>query len=239
MKLTKGQIQQLYKFTRSHYVEHYDLQTELVDHLANGIEEQWEQNPKLTFDEAKELEFKKFGVFGFMDVVTERQRAMGKRYKAILWRFAKGWFQLPKLVYTVLAITILFLGLNIITEQELKQGIIVGLSFLLAGSSLVYFFITRKDRELDMVRGGKKWMFGEMIYEFGGMTQISNLFLQIGFSAIHFKDFIMDNPWLDFSFAVIWVFVCITTFIGLVVIPSKAEQLLAETYPEYKFQEKV
>ncbi len=38
-------------------------------------------------------------------------------------------------------------------DQDIKQGVIVGLSFLSAGGSLVYFFITRKDRELDMVRG--------------------------------------------------------------------------------------
>ena len=41
MKLTKEQIQQLYKFTRQHYVEYYDVQTELVDHLANDIEQIW------------------------------------------------------------------------------------------------------------------------------------------------------------------------------------------------------
>ncbi len=36
-KLSENQIQQLYKFTEQHYVEWYDVQTELVDHLANGI----------------------------------------------------------------------------------------------------------------------------------------------------------------------------------------------------------
>ena len=46
MKLTTEQIDQLYRFTRQHYVEWYDLQTELVDHLANAIEEQWQENPK-------------------------------------------------------------------------------------------------------------------------------------------------------------------------------------------------
>ena len=40
MQLTPAQIQKLYAFTIKHYVVHYDLQTELVDHLANGIEEQ-------------------------------------------------------------------------------------------------------------------------------------------------------------------------------------------------------
>ena len=124
-------------------------------------------------------------------------------------------------------------------DQDIKQGVIVGLTLLLAGGSLVYFFITRKDRELDMVRGGKKWMLGEMIFDFGGVTQLCNFFLQIGISTIHFKGFIINNPWFDIFFAIIWVFLSIITLIALVFIPSKAEELLAETYPEYKFQEKL
>ena len=42
MKLTENQIEALYKFTRQHFVYHYDVQTELVDHLANDIEQIWE-----------------------------------------------------------------------------------------------------------------------------------------------------------------------------------------------------
>lgn len=38
MKLSAQQIDQLYAFTRQHFVEWYDLQSELVDHLANAIE---------------------------------------------------------------------------------------------------------------------------------------------------------------------------------------------------------
>ena len=59
MKLSSDQIQQLYTFTQQHYVEYYDLQTELVDHLANSIEEQWTENPKRSFEEALQIEFKK------------------------------------------------------------------------------------------------------------------------------------------------------------------------------------
>ena len=42
MKLTEIQITNLYQFTRQHFVYHYDVQTELVDHLANDIEGIWE-----------------------------------------------------------------------------------------------------------------------------------------------------------------------------------------------------
>lgn len=57
MKLSGEQIQELYKFTRKHFVIHYDLQTELVDHLANGIEEQWREYPERSFKDARLREF--------------------------------------------------------------------------------------------------------------------------------------------------------------------------------------
>jgi SPX domain protein involved in polyphosphate accumulation len=94
MKLSAEQIERLYQFTRQHYVEYYDLQTELVDHLANAIEEQWQQNPKLSFEEALQIEFKKFGVFGFMDVVEQRQSALNKKYNKLVLNELKTFFSL-------------------------------------------------------------------------------------------------------------------------------------------------
>ena len=84
MKLNESQIEKLYLFTRQHFVEWYDLQTEIVDHLANAIETQWIENSNRTFEEALQIEFKKFGVFGFMEVVEKRQAALSKKYVKII-----------------------------------------------------------------------------------------------------------------------------------------------------------
>ena len=89
MKLTDNNISELYKFTRKHFVEHYDVQTELVDHLANDIEAIWEENPNLSFEKARDKSFKKFGVFGFMNVVEEKHKQVGKRYRKVLWTLFK------------------------------------------------------------------------------------------------------------------------------------------------------
>ena len=96
MKLTPEQIDRLYQFTRQHFVEWYDLQTELVDHLANAIEQQGVENPKISFEEALQIEFKKFGIFGFMDVVEKRQQALHKRYHKMVWHHFKVFFKIPK-----------------------------------------------------------------------------------------------------------------------------------------------
>jgi membrane-associated protease RseP (regulator of RpoE activity) len=108
MKLTVEQIDRLYQFTRQHYVEYYDLQTELVDHLANAIEEQWQENPKISFEDALQIEFKKFGVFGFMNVVEQRQSALNKKYSKMVWNELKGFFSIPKIIGTISAIGIVF-----------------------------------------------------------------------------------------------------------------------------------
>ena len=102
MKLTPQQIQELYKFTRQHYVEYFDVQTELVDHLANNIEQIWTTRPSFSFEDARDISFKKFGVFGFMDLVDERKKALNKKYWKLIWHFVKDWFQLPKIIFTAL-----------------------------------------------------------------------------------------------------------------------------------------
>ena len=101
MKLTTEQIQNLYQFTRKHYVEWYDLQSELVDHLANDIEQIWQKEPKLTFEQAKQKSFKKFGVFGFMEVVEKREVALSKRYYKMMWNELIQFFTIPKIVLTI------------------------------------------------------------------------------------------------------------------------------------------
>jgi hypothetical protein len=126
MKLTKNQIDELYKFTRKHYVYHYDVQSELVDHLANDIEKIWEQTPNLSFEDAKNNSFKKFGIFGFMDVIEAKQKQMNKRYKHIMWRFFKEWFTLPKVTTTI----VLFLSIFFFLKIQFSEYILLGTLFI-------------------------------------------------------------------------------------------------------------
>ncbi|MBP8793257.1 MAG: hypothetical protein KBE41_13120 [Lutibacter sp.] len=117
MKLTKEQINQLYTFTRQHYVEHFDLQTELVDHLANDIEHIWQENATLSFEEARDTSFKKFGVFGFMDVVGERTSALNRKYWKLVWVLFKDFFKIPQLISTVLLFSILYFSISTFTNS--------------------------------------------------------------------------------------------------------------------------
>ena len=140
MKFSQKQIVYLYEFTRQHYVEYYDLQTELVDHLANSIEEQWQENPKLSFEAALNVEFKKFGIFGFMDVVEQRRLALKKKYNNLIWKHFKEFFTIPKII--VILIMVLILDYLIQSYGMVLPLFLILIAFLFMG--ITYMFIKNK-----------------------------------------------------------------------------------------------
>ena len=228
MKLKESQIEKLYLFIRQHFVEYYDLQTELVDHLANAIETQWQTNPKRTFHEALQIEFKKFGIFGFSDVVQERHVALEKMYRKIVWSHFKTFFKLPQILGTFSAVGILYMLLKISFHKE-----IIFISLLLF--LLVVFFVelvrNAKKMKKRNQETGKKWLFKEILNGYGQGSGLMFLPLQAVF---HLRNILNDDYVLFFgSFFIIVL--ALVQYVILVVIPKKAEQYLLETYPDYKF----
>ncbi len=230
MELTKEQIENLYKFTRQHYVYHYDVKSELVDHLANDIEEIWNENPKISFQNARDKSFKKFGVFGFMDVVEAKQKQMNKRYRKIMWRFFKEWLRLPKIIITTL---LFFSYLFILKSSTLTYGVIV-VTILYALYDVFYLAKTRKRNKNKIEKQEKVFLLESMIQDVrSGFTGVN--LINIANMMFIFRDRFgnLDFHWL----LLIALFLTISTIsihINAKVIPQKAEELLQETYPEYK-----
>ena len=227
MKLTAPHIEELYKFTRKHFVEHYDVQSELVDHLANDIEEIWEVKPQLSFQEARDMSFKKFGIFGFMDVISAKQKQLSKKYTKILWRFMKQWFTIPKIFLTLLIFTVFY------TLLDLKVNENIFLSLMLCLASVDVFFAHKlvKKTKKRFKEKERKYMLEEMIFRTGAFNSI--IIFSNFFQLSHFMDNIL-SVWAKCLLAGLITLAIIFSYITLIVIPQKAEELLEETYPEYK-----
>ncbi|MEO5775963.1 MAG: hypothetical protein ABIQ27_03605 [Flavobacterium sp.] len=227
MKLTIEQIRNLREFTSKHYVEFYDLQTELVDHLANGIEEKWHENPKLTFEEVLQIEFRKFGIFGFMDVVEKRQSALNKKYNKLVWQLLKTFFTIPKIIGTVSVMGIVFYLLKFFQEgPEIIQWLFIGIILVfIIGMTL----ISRKNKKVNL-QTGKKWLFKEIIFGYSSLAGLINIPIQLALhlNGKHYQD------WTLLMFSFMLVVLCLITYIVLVLIPIKAEDYLKSTYPEYE-----
>jgi len=230
MKITNQQIDQLYTFTRLHFVVFYDVQSELVDHLANDIEQIWVAQPHLSFNDARDMSFKKFGIFGFMDVIEQKQKAMNKKYWKILWRFTKEWFTVPKIVITAS----LFLFFFTILQITYSEYVLLGGLFILVIVDLIVISINNKKNKRKAIKKEKVFLLEAMI----GTTRHSYtglVFIQL----FNFTN--ITNVDLS-SLALYWValisaiatLLCLLFYVVNYIIPQKAEELLMETYPEYK-----
>ena len=227
MKLTEAQIEKLYLFTSQHFVEWYDLQTELVDHLANAIEAQWQEFSNRNFEEALQIEFKKFGVFGFMEVVEKRQAALNKKYRNIVWNHFKNFFHLPQIIGTFSTVGILFLVL----KMSSYSGIIyISLLSILLVLFIVKLFSNAKKLKRSNKQTGKKWLFQEILTGYGQGSAFLYFPLQI---ILQYRgDF--SNDYILALASIFLVILALFQYIILVIIPNKAEEYLKETYPEYE-----
>jgi hypothetical protein len=233
MPLTAVQINQLYIFTRQHFVEWYDLQSELVDHLANAIEAQMKENTALTFDEALNVEFQKFGVFGFMDVVENRQAVLKKKYNSLVWTHFKGFFSIPKIIFTTAVTATLY---NLIKLDFYSKWIFLGIYVILIGTAFYYMIENRKNRKQKTVLGQKRWLFEEIINKYGDFSAALIVPLNIFIQLLNHSNVILSNNYWILGLSSFLVVIAISIFIIFVIIPSKVEEYLLATYPEYKLE---
>lgn len=231
MKLSSEQIEKLFHFTRQHYVEFYDLQTELVDHLANAIEAQWQENPNLNFDALLQLEFKKFGVFGFQDVIDKRKNALRKSYNSIVWNNFKVFFSIPTVVGTLLSVLILFqIFLKLSFAQETLQAIAFGIIII----AFTKLFINQKSTKNRFKQTTRKYMFDDCIQNYGytGVTGfIGSLIPQL---IVKSSFIVKTEPFWLLVFCFFLISLIIFFYIILFQIPQKTELYLLQKYPNIK-----
>lgn len=227
MKLTKSQIGDLYAFTRKHFVEHYDLQTELVDHLANDIEAMWQDEPKLSFADARDRAFKKFGIFGFMEAIEQKAKAMNKRYRSYLWKELKKWFEIPQILATI----VLFLIFYVSFSSKIA-GVLSAVFYGIIAVWTIYKNV-RLNRQLIRRKkiSNKKWMLEELIFKQAGITSLIVL-SQVHHTLVVSDEFSM-NIYAIIGLSVVYTILLLLNYISFELIPNKAEELLNETYPEF------
>lgn len=168
-KVTEEEIEQLHQFVKSRFVEFYDVELELVDHLANGIETQWQENPELSFEEAKQIEFKKFGIFGFTGVVEQKEAELTSIYIKNLKEHFISFFSFPKIVFSLAVFLVLFtLGYK---GGEVGQSILmitlITLFVLYMGVGTYWNFQIKKSR-----KNGNKYILDSVAIKvfFGGIV---------------------------------------------------------------------
>ena len=131
MTLSEEQIQVLFDFTKRKYVHFYDLQSEIVDHLAAAIEDKMSENSKLSFEQALNEVYSRFGIFGFSHVVREKEKQIDKQATLMLWKEIVSLFTWPHLLLSLLILISLYtLTLLFSIESILFSTLVISLTLL-------------------------------------------------------------------------------------------------------------
>jgi len=230
-KVTSHQIERLFQFTDQHFVDYYDVQLELVDHLANAIEEQWQENPDKDFETALLEEFKKFGVFGFLEVVEARQVAMQKRYFQLMWKEAKEFLKLPKVVILATAFLVSF---TLITQITYGVYILIGILLCLVILFSLRFYKNNKEiKRLRKQSKQKPYLLETLLNHTGQFGAFLNLPIQL---LVLIPKEVEINIWIGIIYGLLLTGVTLVFYITLFLLPRKRDEILQEAYPELKMQ---
>lgn len=154
MKFSDEQIQQLFRFTEKKRVPWYDLQVELVDHLASRIEEETDANLTLSFEQALDRVYKEFGIFGFAKIVQEKSDQLYKQSRRMWWSAVGAFFTWPKFALLALSAYLFWQLGNLFDTNWLMFGL--ALAYLIASIVLMRFMYRagKSKRKLLLLQAG-------------------------------------------------------------------------------------
>ena len=127
--LNEDQTHRLYQFVKSKYVDYYDVQMELVDHLACEIEKTWMTDENITFDHALNQVYQRFGIYGFSQIVQTKEAAIRRQNRLMCLREFKKFFTFPRILFSL---ALLFAITIIASQMSTTAFIIVNSIFAIA-----------------------------------------------------------------------------------------------------------
>lgn len=227
-KVSAKEVEKLFEFTKEHYVEYYDLQIELVDHLACAIEEKWEKDDTISFEKALKDVFKKFGISGFSYLVNERKRKLEYKYLNLIKKCY--WEHLQKKEYLGLMILYVFIQFGL--ALFVPKIILLISTVLLYGILLAQFVRLRNNYKKKQKEIGYKLILVDVIYK--------NYYF-VCFSSSIFNLLLQSYLMMNYSIVYINIILAITLpfiYLGIYIIcyflPNKTDKILDSFSPEYK-----
>jgi hypothetical protein len=229
-KLTEKQIESLFDFCRKHYVPYYDLQIELVDHLASSIENNIALQPALTFNEALDNTYSEFGVMGFSKIRMTKEKGLLKKYKRMIWQYVTNYFRLPKIIIT-LAFTFFMFVLFHNTEKDSILSIIY-IATVILFEIIYHLYIFPKYYKIKSIPGKKflidnamKNIQGSLAVFPGILIQVLDFFRRGGYPTF--------NTWIElltsFLMVVFTLFIIAFSFY----VPGKIRDHFEEQFPQF------
>lgn len=204
MKLTPEQIQKVSDYVISFDIKWYELQVEFTDHMVNSMEEIWEKNPELSFEDVMLQAKISFGPHGFKGIEKERMEIIRKENIRAQKRIVLEYLKFPKIAGSLFLVYLAYQVSYFFETPSRYMTVLYGFTVI----PLLYaFYIYFKNRDLS----GKRLL---SINKFDIFWCYS--FSQMGMSlSLPFEEEINQNSIVLLLFCVLWVIGLLFLFTGI------------------------
>lgn len=225
--LTPQEITYLFDFTRHKRVRYYDLQVELVDHLASAIEEKQAAAPGTSFEQALDEVYRSFGITGFAHVVAAKERAIHRRAIREIGRFFRELLHPERLWIPLLIVSVFFVLYRFLPLSQLADGWIMVLALVLCLPvyffSIRYFILSRRQT-------GRRFLILEMPNSLGigasfGLFGVFYSWTELALSQLS------GQIWLPLGLAIFHTLLWLYAYGVTVYLPRRGKEILREQFP--------
>lgn len=105
-QVSQEEVLALHQFCIRHFVSHYDVRLELVDHLASSIENIWAQDPGVSFQAALEKVYAAYGKTGFRKLMREKELVIENTFNNGIFKVLRSFFSWPQVVCLLVLIVL-------------------------------------------------------------------------------------------------------------------------------------
>jgi len=229
-KLTEEQVTKLFAFCLKNEIYAYDLQIEIVDHLASSIEDQWLKNPDMSFGWALKNATQKFGKYGLKQLERKIKRQLRRNFNLILWDYFLQYFRWPKLIIT----SALFLSIfTLIRITPNNHWVIMTIAVSLSVFSIYYhYFIFPK--KLDIILPAQKQF--EILDYLKNINAKMGSVVQLPFVAMLFsKHMILQHSnviWKEATISLVFSILIVLLYGYFFFLPNKIREYFYRNYFE-------
>lgn len=158
MALSKNEKEQLLIFIKSHYVDHHDVRLLIARDLEEDMTKLMEEDENLSFSDALDQAYKKYGVIGFSDVSEKYMKKINSYfYKHVIKKAVK---EEANTFGFWLIVTFSFISIFAIISP-LSNLLIIEIGFLVLFILMVLFYFRKLHIEFKKMRKKEDFTYFE------------------------------------------------------------------------------
>ena len=107
-QLTDSQVEELFAYTERMHIKYKDVQFEIVDHMASGVEDTMSANKELTFSKAL---YDYAGILPmrfFNDLIEEKEKTLTSYWNRKFGKYLLGFLNIPRIIASIILFSALY-----------------------------------------------------------------------------------------------------------------------------------